>query len=1541
MPDTQVMGDPLSNRLASISRSVEESLLEQAQGIGRNLQITFAPAVPRMSLTSWEGSRQAFWHRFQFLCKEDNPLRLEQGCMLISQIPQHWQGDSDTGQTFADSVASFLKMGKKPSDDLLTCIQEQVLDAAKVQKTSQNLQYQAWLQGAQGKGMGPLFKSLKKGEATTARPHRELSAEVRALARAKVWLKTWKGSLRLEDVPALTFEEQVARDQLRERARQQAAALPPVTASLLKTKFGKGRVTAPGPDGWSKSILKKLTDPMLEDIADLYRQIEGGLRLPQQFMLTQVCMLPKSLVSERPISLTHVLWRDYCRARWDLIRNWSAKYQVQAPWDSAVPGKTSLDVGIRRLVWAEASQTQSRHFIGMFLDIQGFYDSVVWSSVVESGLLLEFPPLVLELALQLYTGERLLSAENSVSPGIFPSVGLLQGCPVAPVVSKLALYAPLKELHAASLTHNIDQWLDDISADIVGATPAQTALKALKCFRTLRDSLASRNLTVSLEKTKFLCSDSATTKVLERMRSDNDPGVTLLAKDLGVDSNAGRRRRLPTSLGRHKKAQNRNRRLRTLGVSSQKARTRLVRGSILTCGTYGHQAQGISPKRMKWLRATLVGSLGRQHLGGTPTVLELFSSTVPDPLEQIVSEHLQVFLRILGSSPSIWEEVQRSWPLIHSRLEASPHPWKVVSGPVSAMIQYAKDMGWDVNSPTSWIIQGQPWPLTFGPFLYQDLRRLIKSTVRQSRLEAISTQFGGEGAIGGLDWTIHRRIVAKGGKKLRFHQAVWQAALVHSGSGGHALCPFCQRRGEAHANTLQHVLWDCSRWQGHPQLSTKLQNLKRVYPEVCLWQRALMPASYVQTPLLNTEERLEGDWPTGPLPEDVVIGTDASGSRFSSDPRLRAVGWAVILARKTPQGLVVLAKASGVLPRPSTIVDGEVHSIAKALELCPGLLDITTDSKVSCQQAISRKVTAKHSLAWKPQWEERSRGKLTWVKAHLSQELFQARFGASEMWRWHLNAAADELAGQRANAAIHPSAKSQLKQIDTLVSTLSSLLSHRAEILITTQNKKTVFCKRIPKAPAMNKRQQIQQLIQLGTSAKGHSWEIKSQHPTNLTATCTKCGLWIQQVDPGPLFQQVLAQPCMGFEGTPPQHLATHPSHQLVSIGKGWQCKVCEGILVARAKQVPKLLLGVCAKRKGTSAISKFTKGLLSGAAAPKSLPVSKKMGKKHEPEKPPARNLSNFFSGSFPPKVEETPLAQAPSEQSHNLPEGKALEPPKALPDVSRPVHPSHEEEAREPRIEETPLDLRGAMAIVRKVKFQNPSNHCYANSLVVCWLWIDLLFGIRSPFLNSPLKGILRWLQSQKKVELWQSLSWTRLANAQGRWESPNSQHDVCHLLMHLAGSVPSSFTQVSWRVVDPGRTADQGNMWPLPLPVPETQVSLGQLLARWQVGVKILTHPPVIALQLGRFLREGARFRRIDSVVDFEDPCVLEGLEGERLVYYPKAVVMHLGVSPLSGHYRSLLLPSRLVTNDRVGAVLAKPADVANFKCYSYLVFLSLQQ
>ena len=138
---------------------------------------------------------------------------------------------------------------------------------------------------------------------------------------------------------------------------EQPCKLPPFLLSRRSSCGSsslKGRVTAPGPDGWNKTLLKKLTQPMLEDVAQLYNALEKGVKVPQQFTVTQVCMLPKSPTAERPISLTHVLWRDYCRVRWPLLRVWLERYQLCAPWDSAVPGRTCLDVGIRRLLWAEA-----------------------------------------------------------------------------------------------------------------------------------------------------------------------------------------------------------------------------------------------------------------------------------------------------------------------------------------------------------------------------------------------------------------------------------------------------------------------------------------------------------------------------------------------------------------------------------------------------------------------------------------------------------------------------------------------------------------------------------------------------------------------------------------------------------------------------------------------------------------------------------------------------------------------------------------------------------------------------------------------------------------------------------------------------------------------------------------------------------------------------------------------------------------------------------------------------------------------------------
>ena len=77
-----------------------------------------------------------------------------------------------------------------------------------------------------------------------------------------------------------------------------------------------------------------------------------------------------------------------------------------------------------------------------------------------------------------------------------------------------------------------------------------------------------------------------------------------------------------------------------------------------------------------------------------------------------------------------------------------------------------------------------------------------------------------------------------------------------------------------------------------------------------------------------------------------------------------------------------------------------------------------------------------------------------------------------------------------------------------------------------------------------------------------------------------------------------------------------------------------------------------------------------------------------------------------------------------------------------------------------------------------------------------------------------------------------------------------------------------------------------------------------------------------------------------LDFQDPCVLEDLDGRVLVYEPRAVIIHLGESPLAGHYRTYLLPSKLLTDDFTGATSAKPADLSLIGSSAYLVLLVLQ-
>ena len=129
------------------------------------------------------------------------------------------------------------------------------------------------------------------------------------------------------------------------------------------------------------------------------------------------------------------------------------------------------------------------------------------------------------------------------------------------------------------------------------------------------------------------------------LRAD-DPQVKSLAKDLGVDSGWGRRRRVATHKARFSKGAQRQRRLTTLDPP-QKAKVTACKQGVFGVALYGHVAVGLAPKRLKWVRHQHASVLGRMSLGSTEAVIEQASNKHDDPAYTIMNQHFRVLHKLL------------------------------------------------------------------------------------------------------------------------------------------------------------------------------------------------------------------------------------------------------------------------------------------------------------------------------------------------------------------------------------------------------------------------------------------------------------------------------------------------------------------------------------------------------------------------------------------------------------------------------------------------------------------------------------------------------------------------------------------------------------------------------------------------------------------------------------------------------------------------------------------------------------------------------
>ena len=1178
------LDEPLSTSkatslFAGISQQLSAILGDEQEGRGTNFTLHRKPLIRPAPLKqhSVSGAWQRLLKWLEYVRENEFPQELQPAfhklvIFLIAKYPENESVLQQVSHSFQQGV----------SESILREVQELSETSAKAENLGEKESYLDWLQQAAQGSLRPIYRSIKAHEAQVVRPFLNKPFEIRPYLKFCQWQKIWGSSGDFVD-PVIP--------ELRQQAIVESGRLAPVTFNSLHRVLKTLPKKAPGPDGWTNGLLRKLPRPAIEDLLQLFQVVESTGLMPQQWRTSQIALLVKNQDIERPIALCHVVYKCWLKTRYHLVNKWLQDFKNIAPWDAARPGIAAIDICVKRVLMAEIAKARQKSRISLFLDLSTFYETVSHSLLHSNAIEVGFPLVVLNGAVQIYRGARILQGDSQSSPPAYAQKGILAGCPVAPALSKVALFPVCNAVHQNGLATVLDVWIDDISADVEHFDPQIAARRAYKLYSLFKELLPTSELLLNFKKSAFTCSDPKAAAALKKLLEDGDPKVCGVAKDLGVDNSGGRRRRTKQSRTRLDKAAARNFKLQKLAVPTKKIAVRVNRVGVQTAATWGHQAQGLAPKRMKIIRAAAGGHASRQALGSLDLVFDLGEFSLQDPSERVLMEHWITFAAFI---PSLSREVfLKSWEISWCRLSASPHPWKAASGPMAALQCYLMDLTYEAKNFLSWkfVGHGRDPHCTLDiainledPSFVQEVAFKLRQAGLSCRWSRVAAQEGCEALHHGIDWTVFRQLLRAHAKQplvTTSLRMLAQGAIKRKGHGGGGVCNWCGKEA-----TLEHNLITCPKWDDKEQSPPVTHRSLQASPSFML--RGLIPRLLTLHPPLVEEQmavQATGIFRRKISASKVLAGCDASGGPFSSDPRLRIVSWSAVVALFKPSellleeqpSLTILGALSGSLQVGASVSDGEAEAIKQLLLHCSGEILFCSDSAT----ALSR--------FHKGQIADPSRDNVVghWTKSHLSREQHAEKFGKESWWMWFLNAEADRLCGLKSAEALSMMHVQDVHTIDLEAKARVAFLSRRcAHVLCNSLPEKkklaterTATPKKLSERP--NKRQVLLGLV-ASSGSSGHIWK-STTGKNNMCIKCERCSLWIQQVDKPDLFDSLVQVPCLDHSFEPP--LQCHRSHKLQFLGSHWKCRSCGAQLSVR---VPKLSLKLKNGCKINSSIPKL-----------------------------------------------------------------------------------------------------------------------------------------------------------------------------------------------------------------------------------------------------------------------------------------------------------------------------------------------------------------
>ena len=813
---------------------VLQRLHEPRQGLGWYLALEQKPLPVSKPLAPWKKGDLAYWGQFTSLLHHvaSKPC-MSAGSMdhlraKTADLHVRWQNVHGL-EDFQGGLESLIAGDRAPLTLLIKGAECNKDYAKKLAMEQQAHDYQQWLSQAKLRGHSGIYKCLRAPDTVHVRPFRDVPIQQRQAKREQQWYSKWQ----IVESPRPNGE----RERLRYEGIVQARGWEDLDPHLVFKKLQKLPQKACGPDGISYSMLRNLPLEGVIELCHMLRTWELAGRLPDQVCTTLVLLLPKKVDIERPISLTSVLYRTWFKLRWDKLKHWQHTIGQRLPWERSLPGTQVLQVALMRLLKCEVGRATGRQVVSLLIDLQNFYDAVLLEQLLHLWEPLEFPPAVMNMVYEVYSGPRLLQAEGVTSSPVHCERGMLAGCPAAPLVAKLVLAPVLQSFQAKYPRATVDVWVDDISMDFTGDDPHVVSKEALAGFDEIKKGLESVGLQLSPSKTGFLTSTIEAKKSINLHRLEHQPKAHDLLKDLGLDSSGGRRRRIGTQQRRLLKGSGRQSKLLHLKLRSRPVRIRVWKTSIHSAVGFGVEAQGLAPQRMRTLRQQLARHGGLQKKGSVDIVFDQHVH-LQDPQDVAVERQLKAMHQLVRA----WPEKQRgelmsAWRVSWRRLQAAAHPWMVVAGPMAALQVYFLQMGWDASVLDDWIRPAKglrppnqmsldaPWPY---------LQRLLQQEQRQQRAWRIQELEHCFPLMHRPDWTVYHK-VSKGlkGAERAALDAWTQGSLRTHDAGVRVMCPLC-----GVPVTMKHLVWQCQYHED--ELPRDWQERIQANEDAMLWARGLI-----------------------------------------------------------------------------------------------------------------------------------------------------------------------------------------------------------------------------------------------------------------------------------------------------------------------------------------------------------------------------------------------------------------------------------------------------------------------------------------------------------------------------------------------------------------------------------------------------------------------------------------------------------------------------------------------------------------------------